>query len=167
MPRNSTASKVSYEERRRRIVAWPGYTIDQFGRVYRVDEPLEIYAGPKGDFVMLGTITPGGRVSTDKTKRYISDLLRSTWPEIQEKDDVLLERWKGIPDFPSYEIDQDGTVRHVVTLRPLKIRTKPGQYACCISLFKPGERVARTVSVDKIYRALWGKPYPREVVNNT
>ena len=80
MPRNSTASKVSYEERRRRIVAWPGYTIDQFGRVYRVDEPLETSVGPKGDFVMLGTITPGGRVSTDKTKRYISDLLRSTWP---------------------------------------------------------------------------------------
>jgi hypothetical protein len=71
-------------------VAWPGYTIDQFGRVYRVDEPLEISVGPKGDFVMLGAITPGGRVSTDKTKRYISDLLRSTWPEIQEKDDVLL-----------------------------------------------------------------------------
>ena len=168
MPRNSTGSVVSYENRRRKIIAWPAYTIDQYGRVFRVNDPIEIFNDRKGDYVMLGVITPGQRITNDKTKRYISDLMRHTWPEVKQlvEDETVFEHWKGIPGYPTYEISKNGTVRHVTTLHEVKVRYKPGHYAGTIGIFKTGERQPHTLSVDKIYRALFGKPYPRKEPSN-
>ena len=140
---------------RRRIRAWPEYTISSDGRVWRGLKTVPMDADERGPFVRLGRLTAGSRITPEKTKRYIRTLLQTTWPEVIQDNDKGTELWRGLPEFPRYEMNLKGQIRHIVSCREVRMRANG-----TVSLYRGQERNARSRSAFKLYRELFGKNYP-------
>ena len=139
---------------RRRIKAWSTYTIDSDGVVRWGSEVQPVMRDRKGEYVMLGRTTKGGRISNERYKRYVADLMGQTFPDVEP------EEWRVIEEFPKYEMNRDGVVRHRVNLTKNRLRTNQ-HGSLQIALWQEGVTSPRTRSLGLLYKKTWGTNCPR------
>lgn len=99
---------------------FPKYEIDSDGQVRnrRTKRPLVETQDPRGGtwYYSLNT----GSSNQHKAKRVYEKLLYSAFPELDPG-------WWDLPNFPGYEINQQGEVRSKLRMKPIG-RTPSGHY---------------------------------------